>query len=81
MVEGPEGHGGEVKPPFDLAAHCRAIASKGGRATVEKYGVAHMSAIGKQGFQALVETRGFSDAGHAIAWMIERGMIPRKKEP
>jgi hypothetical protein len=38
--------------PFDRAAHCRAIGSKGGRATVNKHGSSHMAAIGVKGFQA-----------------------------
>ena len=36
---------------FDRAAHCRRIASSGGKATVEKHGRKHMSEIGKRGFE------------------------------
>lgn len=40
-----------VTPPtFDRAAHCRKIASQGGRALVAKHGRSHMSAIGKRGY-------------------------------
>jgi hypothetical protein len=38
--------------PFDRKAHCRRIASKGGRTTVARHGSSHMSAIGVKGFQA-----------------------------
>ena len=38
------------KEPFDRAAHCRRIASKGGRATVDRHGSSHMSNIGVKGF-------------------------------
>lgn len=38
----------------ERAAHCRAIAASGGRATLEKHGVEHMVAIGKRGFAAAV---------------------------
>jgi hypothetical protein len=40
--------------PEERAAHCRAIASAGGRATVARHGIAHMAAIGKRGFAAAV---------------------------
>lgn len=39
---------------FDRVEHCRRIASKGGRATVNKYGRAHMSEIGKRGYMVTV---------------------------
>lgn len=41
-----------AKPTFDRAAHCRQIASLGGRKTVDTYGRKFMSEIGKIGFDA-----------------------------
>jgi hypothetical protein len=63
---------------FDRAAHCRAIGSKGGRATVDKHGVVWMSVIGKRGFKAMVEHSGYSDYGHAISHFIEKGIFVKK---
>jgi general stress protein YciG len=40
---------------FDRAAHCRRIASKGGRATVQKHGRDHMAKIGRKGFRATTQ--------------------------
>src|SRR5579872_517752 len=40
---------------FDRAAHCRRIASRGGKTTAAKYGAAYISAIGKRGFAKAVE--------------------------
>ena len=45
-----------AKPPFNRANHCRQIASKGGKATVEKYGRGYMRVIGKRGFQSLADS-------------------------
>lgn len=44
--------------PEERAAHCRRIASSGGRKTVEKHGAAWMSTIGKAGFRAALESIG-----------------------
>lgn len=53
---------------FDRGAHCRRIASSGGRATVEIHGIAHMQEIGKRGFQQAV----------ALGWGLE---LARKLAP
>lgn len=60
-------------------AHLRAIASRGGKATVAKHGREHMSRIGKLGFIATLETRGYSDAGHMIHRFIELGKMPKRR--
>ena len=38
---------------FDRAAHCRKIASAGGRQTVARHGRAHMSQIGRRGWNVV----------------------------
>lgn len=57
---------------FDRAEHCRRIASKGGRATVKKYGAEHMRKIGRKGFESTTE-RYFNGSAEAhkgwLAWM------------
>jgi hypothetical protein len=65
---------------FDRAEHCRRIAASGGKRTAAKYGRSHMSRIGKAGFRATVETRGFSDAGAFINWLVEQGRLPKRKD-
>ncbi len=64
-----------IKPPFDRAAHCRNIAAKGGRTTVERYGTGHMSNIGKVGFRVTCDTHycGVSGAARAGIRLIRRG--------
>ncbi len=59
--------------PFDRAAHCRRIASRGGRALVEKYGVEHMRRIGRQGFETTTQ-RYFQGEHHHIAWLTQTGL-------
>jgi guanyl-specific ribonuclease Sa len=49
--------------PEQRAAHCRSIASRGGKTTVERHGREHMSRIGKLGFQAAMASVG----GHVLA--------------
>lgn len=61
------------KREFDRAAHCRRIASKGGRTTAARYGREHMSAIGRKGW--LVTTARYfvgSERLHA-AWLAAMG--------
>lgn len=41
----------QQSPPFDRAGHCRAIASKGGRATYQRYGRRHFQKIGRRGWE------------------------------
>jgi hypothetical protein len=53
---------------FDRAAHCRSIASRGGLATVAKYGRSHMSKIGRHGFDVTTE-RYFQGEAHHKAWL------------
>lgn len=40
--------------PAERAAHCRKIASSGGRATVDRLSAGHMAMIGRVGFQSAV---------------------------
>lgn len=64
---------------FDRAAHCRKIASKGGRALVAKHGRAHMSTIGKRGYMVTtcryflgsdqLHNRWLTTAGLAAYWL------------
>ena len=44
-----------VKPAFDRRAHCQQIGSKGGQATVERYGVEYMRTIAKTGFSVYAD--------------------------
>lgn len=70
----------KAKKPVDpeVSARMRELGRKGGRTTADKYGSAHMSAIGKAGFKATLETGGYSDAGHLIAHLFQRGrLVPR----
>ncbi len=46
--------------PEERAAHCRRIGQVGGQATYRTLGHAHMSAIGKRGFQAALDL-GYGD--------------------
>ena len=46
------------RKPFDIAAHCQAIAAGGGQRTVERYGSQHMRAIGKAGARATIKAHG-----------------------
>lgn len=55
------------KPPFDRAAHCRNIASKGGQAVVEKMGRGYMREIGRVGFQVYADRHCDGNRGKAIA--------------
>lgn len=47
--------------PEERRAHCRRIASSGGRRTVERYGQAHMTELAKKGFAKAVEL-GYGEA-------------------
>lgn len=47
-------------------AHLRAIASKGGRATAERYGPEHMRSIGRTGFETIAARYGEINA---IRWL------------
>jgi hypothetical protein len=53
----------------ERAEHCRRIAQSGGYATVEKYGVHHMAAIGTAGAKVTIER-------HGVAFF--QGMMERK---
>lgn len=57
-----------MRSHFDRAAHCRAIASKGGAAVVAKYGRQHMQEIGRRGFDATTK-RYFQSEAHHKAWL------------
>ncbi len=46
--------------PDERAAHCRRIGQLGGQATYRTFGQAHMSAIGKRGFQVALD-RGYGE--------------------
>lgn len=52
--------------------------SKGGQATVQKYGVEHMRQLGKLGFIAALEHSGYSDAGHMINHWLKIGRLQRR---
>lgn len=59
------------KKPFDRAAHCQRIGAAGGRTTVERHGVFHMSAIGKAGAKTTIERHGvayFKGITQAKGW-------------
>lgn len=59
---------------FDRAAHCRAIASKGGKTTVNRYGRAHMQAIGRRGWEATTR-RYFAGNGRLhVTWLVTAGL-------
>lgn len=58
---------------FDRAAHCRRIASKGGRATAQKYGREYMQQIGRKGFETTTK-RYFQGEHHHIAWLTQTGL-------
>src|SRR5579871_3699291 len=55
-------------PVFDRTAHCRRIASSGGRRTLELHGVSHFQEIGRRGFRQAV----------ALGWGLE---LARKLGP
>ena len=57
---------------FDRAAHCRRIATLGGRATVARYGHEHMRKIGRLGFEATTR-RHFRNEIHHKLWLVEMG--------
>lgn len=72
---------------FDRAAHCRQIASKGGKATVARYGRTHMSTIGKRGYMVTtcryflgsdkLHNRWLVAAGAAVYW--QSSGLPMKR--
>jgi len=60
---------------FDRAAHCRAIASKGGQTTHQRHGRAHMQAIGRRGWETTTR-RYFAGNGRLhVQWLITAGLF------
>lgn len=57
---------------FDRAAHCRRIASAGGRATVARHGHDHMRRIGRRGWEQTTRRHFRSEHDHAI-WLALMG--------
>ncbi len=62
------------KKPFDRAAHCRRIASKGGKALVKKHGKEHMSAIGRKGYVVTVSRYFLGDDRLHRQWLLKAGL-------
>jgi len=58
--------------------HLRAIASTGGRTTVERHGAEHMSTIGRRGFEAIAARYGEINA---IRWLGKKGTRTFTKRP
>lgn len=59
---------------FDRAAHCKAIASKGGKSTYEKHGRRHFQKIGRRGWET-VTLRYFAGSPQLhITWLQTAGL-------
>lgn len=65
---------------FDRTAHCRAIASLGGQAVVEKYGPEYMSDLGKKGLRAMVNKYFEGDRKKALEWLQRKGYWSQVKD-
>jgi hypothetical protein len=74
---------GDVKREIseERRAHLRAIASKGGRATVARYGKEHMSKLGKKGFRKLCCRFRDNSRKHALAFLNRRGSMAARYAP
>ncbi len=60
---------------FDRAAHCRAIASMGGKTTVSRYGREHMRRIGRRGWETTTR-RYFAGNGRLhVTWFVTAGLF------
>lgn len=60
-------------PPFDRAAHCRAIAAKGGQATAQKHGRRHMQRIGRRGWETTTARYFAASPALHLAWLKTAG--------
>ena len=63
----------QTQSTFDRAAHCRAIASKGGRATYERHGRRHMQRIGRRGWEVTTARYFAADPLLHITWLTTAG--------
>lgn len=63
----------QTQATFDRAAHCRRIASKGGRATYERHGGRHMQRIGRRGWEVTTARYFAADPLLHITWLTTAG--------
>lgn len=63
----------QTQSTFDRAAHCRAIASKGGRTTYERHGRRHMQRIGRRGWETTTARYFAADPLLHITWLTTAG--------
>lgn len=59
-------------------AHCRRIASLGGKAVVAKHGRDHMRRIGREGFER-TNALHYSDYGACVSHLVKLGHMARRE--